>query len=39
MSVFVPPADESSEEEAAREVTKEEHELGVVKSWMEMGGF
>ena len=39
MSVFVSPADESSkEEEEAREVIKEECELGVVKSWMEMGG-
>ena len=38
MSVFVSPTDESSEEEA-REVTKEEHDLGVVKSWMEVGVF
>ena len=38
MSVFVSPADESSEEEEAREVMKEECELDVVKSWMEMGG-
>ena len=37
-SVFILPADEPSEEEEAREVTKEEHELGVVKSWMEIGG-
>ena len=37
MPVFVSPADESNEEEEAKEVTKEEHELGVVKSWIEMG--
>ena len=38
MSVFILPADESNEEEEAKEVMKEEHELGVVKSWMEIGG-
>ena len=38
MPVFISPADESSEEEKARGVTKEDHELGVVKSWVEMGG-
>ena len=30
--------DESEEEEEIREVTKEECELGVVHSWMEVGG-
>ena len=38
MSVFISTADESSEEKDARDVTKEEHELGMVKLWMEMGG-
>ena len=39
MSVFVSPVDESSEEEGVIEATKEECELGVVKSWLEVGGF
>ena len=39
MSMFVLPVDESSDEEGAIEATKEECELGVAKSWMEMGGF
>ena len=38
MSAFVLPADELSEEEEAREVTKKECELGVATSWMEVGG-
>ena len=29
---------ESEKEEEVRGVTKEEHELGVVHSWMEVGG-
>ena len=37
--MFVLPVDESSEEEEPREETKEEQELGMVKSWMEVGGF
>ena len=38
MSVFVLPADESRKaEEEFREETKEEHELQVVKPWMEGG--
>ena len=32
-------ADESSEEEEVKEVTEEEHEVGVACSWMEVGGF
>ena len=32
-------ADESDKEEEAREVMKEEHELGVAHSWMQVGGF
>ena len=37
MSVFVLPADKSSKEEGVTEVTKEEHELGVVMLWVEVG--
>ena len=39
MSGFVLLGDESGKEQEAREVTKEEHELGVAHSWMEVGGF
>ena len=39
MSGFVLLADESSEEEEGKEVTKEEHEIDVAHSWMEVGGF
>ena len=37
MSMFIWPTDESSKDKA-KEVIKEECELGVFKSWMEMGG-
>ena len=39
MSASVSLPDESDEEEEAREETKEEHELGVVHSWMQVEGF
>ena len=39
MSGFVSLADESDGEKEAREVMKEEHELGVAHSWMQVGGF
>ena len=38
MSGFVLLADMSSEEEEVKEVTKEEHEIDVAHSWMEVGG-
>ena len=38
MSGFVLLADELSQEEV-KEVTKEEHEIDVAHSWMEVGGF
>ena len=38
ISVFVSPVDESSKEGEVRGETKEEQELGLVKSWMEVGG-
>ena len=38
MYVFVMPTDESSGEEGVIEATKEECELGMVKSWMEVRG-
>ena len=38
MSGFVSLADKSSEEEEVKEVTKEEHEIDVAHSWMEVGG-
>ena len=31
--------DESEEEEEVKEMIKEEHEVGVVHSWMQVGGF
>ena len=36
---FVLLADQSSEEEEVKEVTKEEHEIDVACSWMEVGVF
>ena len=39
MSGFVLLTDESSEEEEVKEVTKEEHEIDVAHSWMEVGAF
>ena len=38
MPGLVSLADESDEEEEAREVKKEEQELKMVYSWMEVGG-
>ena len=38
MSGFVLLTDKSDKEEEAREVMKEEHELGMVCSWMKVGG-
>ena len=39
MSGFVSIIDESSEEEEVKVVMKEEHEMDVAHSWMEVGGF
>ena len=38
MSMFVSPVDESCKEGGTTEATKEECELGVVKSWMDVEG-
>ena len=38
MSGFVSLTDESSEEEEVKVVSKEEHEVNMACSWMEVGG-
>ena len=39
MSGFVSLTDDSSEEDEVKKIMKEEHEIDVAHSWMEVGGF
>ena len=39
MSGLVFLIDESGEEEVVKSETKEEHELGIIHSWMQVGAF